>query len=178
MGVCVSQPERVVNIVHFNDVYNIKAAYTEEPIGGTVLQAVYKSYTIYVYTIEQSEHYVAYLLTIGAARFIIKLDEIKEKLRKEKKCPPLIIFSGDFVGPSLMSSVTHGAHMIELFNSMGVHYGTFGNHEVDFGYQDLKNRLTGVDDDVADDDFDGGKYDYPASKTKVMLDYTLYHAIY
>ena len=58
---------------------------------------------------------------------------------------PLVLFSGDFVGPSLMSSVTQGAHMIDTLNAIGVDYATFGNHELDYGYENLKNRLDGVD---------------------------------
>ena len=64
------------------------------------------------------------------ARFSTKLNEIRDQLAAKNAYPPLIIFSGDFVGPSLMSCVTHGAHMIEIFNAIGVHYATFGNHEV------------------------------------------------
>lgn len=30
-----SKDQRVLNIVHFNDVYNIDAVYKEEPVGGT-----------------------------------------------------------------------------------------------------------------------------------------------
>ena len=67
----------------------------------------------------------------GVARFTTKLNELRDQLAAKNAYPPLVIFSGDFVGPSLMSSVTHGAHMIEFFNAIGVHYATFGNHEVD-----------------------------------------------
>ena len=66
----------------------------------------------------------------GVARFAMKLNQLRGRLAHANAYPPLIIFSGDFVGPSLMSSVTHGAHMIEIFNALGVHYATFGNHEV------------------------------------------------
>lgn len=40
---------------------------------------------------------------------------------------------GDFLSPSLLSSLTQGAHMIDLFNQIGVDYAVFGNHEFDFG---------------------------------------------
>lgn len=40
---------------------------------------------------------------------------------------------GDFLSPSLLSSLTQGAHMVDLFNQIGVDYAVFGNHEFDFG---------------------------------------------
>lgn len=45
--------------------------------------------------------------------------------------------------PSLVSSVTHGAHIIEALNMLGVDYGTFGNHEFDYGNESLLNVLAG-----------------------------------
>ena len=103
----------------------------------------------------------------GASRFTTFLDALKHKLDKSYQCKPLLLFSGDFVGPSLMSSVTKGAHMIELFNLLGVHYATFGNHEVDYGYESLKSRLAGRDDDVEDAAF--GTYDYPETHTQWVM---------
>ena len=32
----------------------------------------------------------------------------------------MVLFSGDFVGPSLMSSLTQGAHIIAALNAVGV----------------------------------------------------------
>ena len=103
----------------------------------------------------------------GASRFATHLELLRQKLLKAGNCEPLLLFSGDFVGPSLMSSVTKGAHLIELFNLLGVHYATFGNHELDYGYASLKSRLAGVDDDVEDAAF--GTYDYPETQTKWIM---------
>ena len=100
----------------------------------------------------------------GVARFAAVMSGLREDLAAQGRAPPMLIFSGDFVGPSLMSSVTKGAHMIEAINQLGVHFATFGNHEFDYGYQSLINRLDGKDDDVADADF--GSYDYPATTTQ------------
>lgn len=101
----------------------------------------------------------------GAARFCSYLQSLREKLGSEVK--PLILFSGDFVGPSLMSSMTQGAHMIDVLNHVGVHYATFGNHEFDYGYESLKNRLAGVDTDVEDGEV--GFIDYPETTSQWIM---------
>jgi hypothetical protein len=77
-----------------------------------------------------------------------------------------VLFSGDFVGPSLMSSVTQGAHLIDVMNRIGVHYATFGNHELDYGLKSLHERLDGVDGDVEDGEM-GEDVDYPATTAQV-----------
>lgn len=127
---------RIVDIIQFNDVYNLDPTTEENPIG-------------------------------GAARFATVLARLRATLGKKGRTP-LLVFCGDFVGPSLMSSVTHGAHLIEAFNKLNVDFGTFGNHEFDYGYQSLMHRLRGVDDDVEDAAF-GGVVDYPKTQTKWLM---------
>lgn len=126
---------RVLDIIHFNDVYNLEQIYTEEPVG-------------------------------GAAKYATFIQNLKEKCKKENR-KPLILFSGDFVGPSLFSSVTHGAHVIDVLNHVGVDFATFGNHELDYGYASLKARLAGVDDDVEDGELEF--IDYPASTAQWIM---------
>jgi len=48
---------------------------------------------------------------------------------------------GDFLSPSVYSSVTKGAHMVELMNRMAVDVAVVGNHELDFGRAVLDDRL-------------------------------------
>ena len=79
----------------------------------------------------------------GAARFATLMDYVQRDLLTTYGCHPLILFSGDFVGPSLMSTITKGAHMIEMLNLLGVHCATFGNHELDYGYDNLLHLLRG-----------------------------------
>ena len=54
---------------------------------------------------------------------------------------PLIVNSGDVLGPSITSNVTHGSHMIEILNLIGVHYGCLGNHDFDFGLVSTTRQL-------------------------------------
>eukprot|EP00968_Pinguiococcus_pyrenoidosus_P016881 scaffold1640_cov200-Pinguiococcus_pyrenoidosus.AAC.1 len=69
----------------------------------------------------------------------------------------MVVFSGDFVGPSLASAITQGTHVLAALNYLDVHYGTWGNHEFDFGIQKLKDIIAGVVDE--------GEPDHGASKT-------------
>jgi len=45
----------------------------------------------------------------------------------------LVIHAGDTFSPSLMSGLSKGAHMVDLFNALGVDVFVPGNHEFDFG---------------------------------------------
>ncbi|MGH0134741.1 UNVERIFIED_CONTAM: hypothetical protein FKN15_024311, partial [Acipenser sinensis] len=51
---------------------------------------------------------------------------------------PLVVFSGDCLNPSLLSTVTKGKHMLAIFNELGVHCAVYGNHEFDFGVDILE----------------------------------------
>lgn len=64
-------------------------------------------------------------------------------LKQERLLAPhsVTIVSGDFLSPSLLSSITKGKQMIALFNAVGVDMVGFGNHEFDFGTVILKKRI-------------------------------------
>jgi len=66
----------------------------------------------------------------GAARFATKLASLKH-------LNPLIVFSGDCLNPSTMSSVTGGKQMIPILNALNVNMAVFGNHDFDFGVDEL-----------------------------------------
>lgn len=100
----------------------------------------------------------------GARKFASQMKKYKQELAFKGFFKPLVLFSGDFVGPSLMSSLTQGAHLIDALNAIGADYGTFGNHELDYGYESLKARLKGVDDDIFDQEV--GFQDYETSETQ------------
>ncbi len=53
--------------------------------------------------------------------------------RAQAAGPVFQTFGGDVLSPSIASSVTHGAHMIELLTAMGTDLAVVGNHEFDFG---------------------------------------------
>lgn len=53
----------------------------------------------------------------------------------------MLLFAGDVISPSTMSSVFQGQQMIEALNLLGVDVSTFGNHEFDFTDEVLEARV-------------------------------------
>ena len=72
----------------------------------------------------------------GAASFAAKLKEMRANDPNI-----LTVFGGDLLGPSMMSGVTKGRHMVNVLNNLGIDYGCFGNHEFDFGMKGLNKTL-------------------------------------
>ncbi|MBF0160131.1 MAG: bifunctional metallophosphatase/5'-nucleotidase [Magnetococcales bacterium] len=69
-----------------------------------------------------------------------RLETIKRQVRQQHPAA-LLLMSGDFLSPSLMSSIDQGRAMVELFNTVGVDGVTLGNHEFDFGLEVLRERI-------------------------------------
>lgn len=66
----------------------------------------------------------------GAAGFLTAINQ-------HRHLNPLILFSGDIMSPSFISTFTKGEQMIPVLNDIGVHCAVFGNHEFDFGVDNL-----------------------------------------
>jgi 5'-nucleotidase len=54
---------------------------------------------------------------------------------------PFLVLAGDFLSPSVASSVFRGAQMIAALNAAGLDLATLGNHEFDFGDDVLIERM-------------------------------------
>lgn len=54
----------------------------------------------------------------------------------------LVTLAGDFIGPSMLSSLDKGRSMIECLNAIGVTHVIFGNHEDDVEPSELRQRIT------------------------------------
>ncbi|KAK8770237.1 hypothetical protein V5799_013295 [Amblyomma americanum] len=50
---------------------------------------------------------------------------------------PLILFSGDVLAPSIMSTFTKGEQMVPVLNCCKVDCAVYGNHDFDFGVDNL-----------------------------------------
>jgi 5'-nucleotidase / UDP-sugar diphosphatase len=50
-------------------------------------------------------------------------------------------FGGDMISPSVLSGLTQGAQMIELYNLLGTDVAVLGNHEFDFGPEVAAQRI-------------------------------------
>lgn len=66
----------------------------------------------------------------GVARFKSKIDSLCLQ-------EPLVLFSGDALSPSNMSTVTKGLHMVPVLNQLSVNVAVYGNHDFDFGIEHL-----------------------------------------
>ncbi|KAK9326134.1 Metallo-dependent phosphatase-like protein [Lipomyces orientalis] len=103
-----SKPD--VRLIHFNDIYHISPQFPNAHIPG------------------------------GAARFVTLVNEYRNA--EQYDCAPelVTVFSGDAFNPSLESSVTKGKHMIDFMNRdhIGVDVAVYGNHDFDFGVEQLK----------------------------------------
>ncbi|KAI8617574.1 Metallo-dependent phosphatase-like protein [Chytriomyces sp. MP71] len=53
----------------------------------------------------------------------------------------LVTLPGDFISPSLLSSLDKGFGMINMLNKIGVDYVCLGNHEDDVDFATLQNRI-------------------------------------
>jgi 5'-nucleotidase len=69
-----------------------------------------------------------------------RLVTIREQIRKESP-HTLFLLAGDTISPSVESITYKGAQMIDAWNTAGLDYATFGNHEFDFGPDVLRERM-------------------------------------
>jgi len=61
---------------------------------------------------------------------------------ERKKCTNHItLLSGDFLSPFCLSALDKGSHVIELLSLLKVDLVSLGNHEFDFGTNELKKRI-------------------------------------
>jgi 2',3'-cyclic-nucleotide 2'-phosphodiesterase (5'-nucleotidase family) len=63
---------------------------------------------------------------------LARVATLKQNLANAGRTPFLVI-AGDFLSPSVASSVFKGEHMIAALNATGLDLATLGNHEFDFG---------------------------------------------
>lgn len=64
-------------------------------------------------------------------------------IARERAAHPgaVLTFGGDLLSPSVASSVTQGAHMIDLLNGLAPAAAVPGNHEFDFGAAVMRARM-------------------------------------
>ena len=71
---------------------------------------------------------------------LARVATLKQNLAEEGRTPFLVI-AGDFLSPSVASSVFKGEQMIAALNAAGLDLATLGNHEFDFGDDLLIQRM-------------------------------------
>jgi 2',3'-cyclic-nucleotide 2'-phosphodiesterase (5'-nucleotidase family) len=76
----------------------------------------------------------------GFARLAAAVGTERARAEQEKR-RLFLVHAGDTLSPSLLSSVDSGAHMIALFNDLGLDAFVPGNHEFDFGKNVYLRRM-------------------------------------
>lgn len=93
-----------------------------------------------VHILHFNDTYVLEPVDGGKLGGMARLGALVRSLRRQHPSA-LLLFAGDLISPSVMSSVFHGQQMIEALNLLGVDVATLGNHEFDFGDEVLERRL-------------------------------------
>lgn len=76
----------------------------------------------------------------GTTGGLARVMTLTKKIREENPYT-LFLMAGDTISPSVESITLKGAQMIDAWNTIGLDYATFGNHEFDFGPATLKDRI-------------------------------------
>jgi len=80
---------------------------------------------------------------IGPVRGQGGFGQLAALLKQARAANPhsITTFGGDTLSPSVMSGLTKGSQMIDLFNAVGVDYAVWGNHEFDYGPELAAQRV-------------------------------------
>lgn len=84
------------------------------------------------------------ILSINDVYTLENLPRLATLLREHTLPAPdvtISIIAGDFVGPSLLSSLDAGRAMVECLNALGITYASLGNHEDDIPVAELHARV-------------------------------------
>ena len=71
---------------------------------------------------------------------LARVATLKQRLKDDGRTPFLVL-AGDFLSPSVASSVFKGEQMIAALNAAGLDMATLGNHEFDYGDDVLIERM-------------------------------------
>jgi len=71
---------------------------------------------------------------------LARVAALKQRLAAAGRSP-LLVMAGDFLSPSVASSIFKGEQMVAALNAAGLDIATFGNHEFDFGVDVLRERM-------------------------------------
>jgi len=73
----------------------------------------------------------------GLSRFVTRIKQLREEALSRGEPEALVLFSGDAYNPSITSTTTHGKHMVQALNYIGIDVACYGNHDFDFGLDHL-----------------------------------------
>jgi len=78
----------------------------------------------------------------GLSRFVTRMNELRQESIKRGEPEAIVLFSGDAFNPSLTSTTTMGKHMVPALNYIGINTACYGNHDFDFGVDQLASMAS------------------------------------
>lgn len=81
------------------------------------------------------------IITVNDVYELDKLAHMKTCVDHHRTENCVVLLAGDFLGPSLLSSLDHGRGMVDILNRVGVQYVCFGNHEQDVPHTEMLQRI-------------------------------------
>jgi 5'-nucleotidase len=90
--------------------------------------------------LQLNDVYTAMPVDGGKAGGLARVASLKKKLAAEGRTPVMTL-GGDFLSPSIASSVFKGRQMVDALNACGLDIATIGNHEFDFGPDVMRQRM-------------------------------------
>lgn len=115
-------------------------------LGFLLLACSLFSQTSEVIFVQLNDVYEIASLEGGKYGGLARVKTVIDKLKKENPYT-YVILSGDFISPSALSTSTYedkrinGRQMVDVLNAIGLNWVTFGNHEFDYKYEVLQDRL-------------------------------------
>ncbi len=86
------------------------------------------------------------IVCINDVYMLDNLPRLKSLVQHHRESRPadrlLVTLAGDFLAPSILSSLDKGAAMIDCLNTIPITHVVFGNHEDDVGMTELTRRVT------------------------------------
>ena len=70
-----------------------------------------------------------------------KLRTLVDDVKAQREGTVITTLAGDFLSPSVLSSLDRGRGMVQVLNAVGIGYACLGNHEADVGLKALRKRL-------------------------------------
>jgi 5'-nucleotidase len=96
--------------------------------------------TVKVTLLQVNDVYQFVPVELGSRGGLARVLTLKKEIEKESP-NTLFLLSGDTISPSVESITYKGAQMIDAWNVAGLDYSTLGNHEFDFGPDELRLRM-------------------------------------
>ena len=92
-----------------------------------------------------------------------KLRTLVDEVKAQREGKVITTLAGDFLSPSVLSSLDRGRGMVQVLNAVGVDYACLGNHEADVGLKALRKRLGEFDATLINSNVPGAVDGAPAT---------------